>query len=398
MLHDVDGSVAEIHWAAEHGLTGGVLLPGAPPGSGVPPLYAPDYEPIWTACEEVGLPINHHSGSAAPDYRRLPGGAGDVPARGHVVGPSHALAPDLLRRDGAPPEPAVRVHRAGHRVGCPTSCCASTTTATDCAGVGGAGGSQEAKFGESTARAVARNRRSTGPGSATSGRASSDGPRSTSATRSASTGSCGAATSRTSKGAGRTRAATCGSRSPAYPRTRSGPWSAATPRRCTASTSTRSSRWPPSSGRRPPRSPSPLDPATSPTRRCAVLRSPPRASSDGGLMKDFDGRVAVITGGAGGIGKALGERFAAGGHERRAGRRVPRPARRGRRRTRGAGPRRDGVVTDVTDFASVEHLRDEAYATYGAVHVLCNNAGVGAGAEGQDLGPHRSTTGTGAWR
>jgi predicted TIM-barrel fold metal-dependent hydrolase len=73
MLHDVDAAVAEIHWAAEHGLTGGVLLPGAPPGSGVPPLYAPDYEPIWAACEEVGLPINHHSGSAAPDY-------GDYPA------------------------------------------------------------------------------------------------------------------------------------------------------------------------------------------------------------------------------------------------------------------------------------------------------------------------------
>jgi len=42
-----------------------------------------------------------------------------------------------------------------------------------------------------------------------------------------------------------------------------------------------------------------------------------------------------------------------------------------------------GVVTDVSDFASVEHLADEAYATYGAVHVLCNNAGVGAGAEGK---------------
>lgn len=73
MLHDVPGAVDEIHWAAEHGLTGGVLLPGAPPGSGVPPLYAPDYEPIWSACEEVGLPVNHHSGSAAPDY-------GDYPA------------------------------------------------------------------------------------------------------------------------------------------------------------------------------------------------------------------------------------------------------------------------------------------------------------------------------
>jgi predicted TIM-barrel fold metal-dependent hydrolase len=68
MLHDVEGSVAEIRWAAEHGLTGGVLLPGAPPGSGLPPLYAPDYEPIWSVCEEVGLPINSHSGSAAPDY------------------------------------------------------------------------------------------------------------------------------------------------------------------------------------------------------------------------------------------------------------------------------------------------------------------------------------------
>ena len=73
MLHDVEGSVAEIRWAHEQGLTGGVLLPGAPPGSGVPPLYAPDYEPIWAVCEELGMPVNHHSGSAAPDM-------GDYPA------------------------------------------------------------------------------------------------------------------------------------------------------------------------------------------------------------------------------------------------------------------------------------------------------------------------------
>ncbi len=73
MLHDVEGSVAEIRWAVDNGLTGGVLLPGAPPGSDVPPLYAPDYEPIWSVCEELGVPVNHHSGSAAPDY-------GDYPA------------------------------------------------------------------------------------------------------------------------------------------------------------------------------------------------------------------------------------------------------------------------------------------------------------------------------
>ena len=72
MLHDVDAAVEEIRWASDAGLTGGVLLPGAPPGSGVPPLYAPDYEPIWSVCEELAMPVNHHSGSAAPDYGDYP--------------------------------------------------------------------------------------------------------------------------------------------------------------------------------------------------------------------------------------------------------------------------------------------------------------------------------------
>ena len=34
LLHDVDASVEEIRWAHANGLTGGVLLPGAPPASG----------------------------------------------------------------------------------------------------------------------------------------------------------------------------------------------------------------------------------------------------------------------------------------------------------------------------------------------------------------------------
>lgn len=72
LLHDIDAAVAEIRWAKDAGLTGGVLLPGAPPGSGLPPLYAPDYEPIWATCEELGVPVNHHSGSAAPDYGPYP--------------------------------------------------------------------------------------------------------------------------------------------------------------------------------------------------------------------------------------------------------------------------------------------------------------------------------------
>jgi NAD(P)-dependent dehydrogenase (short-subunit alcohol dehydrogenase family) len=45
--------------------------------------------------------------------------------------------------------------------------------------------------------------------------------------------------------------------------------------------------------------------------------------------------------------------------------------------TGGAAPDVTGVVTDVTSYASVEALADAAYAAHGAVHLLCNNAGVG---------------------
>jgi predicted TIM-barrel fold metal-dependent hydrolase len=72
LLHDVDAAVAEIRWAADAGLRGGVLLPGTPEGSGLPPLYAPDYEPMWAVCEELGMPMNHHTGSGSPDYGDYP--------------------------------------------------------------------------------------------------------------------------------------------------------------------------------------------------------------------------------------------------------------------------------------------------------------------------------------
>ncbi len=75
LLNDVDDAVDTIHWAAANGLRGGILLPGVPPDSHLPPLYATDvYEPIWDALEETGLPVNHHSGSAAPDYGKYPAG------------------------------------------------------------------------------------------------------------------------------------------------------------------------------------------------------------------------------------------------------------------------------------------------------------------------------------
>ncbi len=65
-MHDIEASVAEVHWAKEAGLTGGILLPGTPPGLGLPQLTDRYYEPLWQACEDTGLPVNHHTGSAAP--------------------------------------------------------------------------------------------------------------------------------------------------------------------------------------------------------------------------------------------------------------------------------------------------------------------------------------------
>ncbi|HEX8804987.1 MAG TPA: SDR family NAD(P)-dependent oxidoreductase [Acidimicrobiales bacterium] len=94
-------------------------------------------------------------------------------------------------------------------------------------------------------------------------------------------------------------------------------------------------------------------------------------------MKDLEGKVAVVTGGAGGIGRALVERLAAE-RMRLVLADVEEPALDAAvSELRAAGADATGVPTDVTSAASVEALADAAYAAHGAVHVLCNNAGVG---------------------
>ena len=67
MLHDIDAAVQEVRWARDNGLTGGVLLPGTPYGAGLTQLHDIDYyEPLWAVCEELQMPLNHHSGSSSP--------------------------------------------------------------------------------------------------------------------------------------------------------------------------------------------------------------------------------------------------------------------------------------------------------------------------------------------
>ncbi len=99
-------------------------------------------------------------------------------------------------------------------------------------------------------------------------------------------------------------------------------------------------------------------------------------------MDTLAGRVAVVTGGGGGLGRAMVERFAREGMRVMAADVQPAVLDATVNELRGQGLEVSGTVTDVRDYASVEALRDRTLDAYGAVHVVCNNAGIGAGAEG----------------
>ena len=93
---------------------------------------------------------------------------------------------------------------------------------------------------------------------------------------------------------------------------------------------------------------------------------------------ELRGKTAVVTGGASGIGRALALRFAreganvvvadldAPGMESVAA------------EARGLGVKALTVRTDVSELAQVEALAARSFEAFGAVHVLCNNAGVAA--------------------
>ncbi|MEU0433301.1 SDR family NAD(P)-dependent oxidoreductase [Streptomyces sp. NPDC006290] len=95
------------------------------------------------------------------------------------------------------------------------------------------------------------------------------------------------------------------------------------------------------------------------------------------------GQVAVVTGAASGIGLAMARRFAADGLKV-----VLADVEEGALEKAAGELREDGAdvqarVVDVGERSEVVALAEDVYGTYGAVHVLCNNAGVGSGAEGR---------------
>ena len=99
-------------------------------------------------------------------------------------------------------------------------------------------------------------------------------------------------------------------------------------------------------------------------------------------MDSLQNKVVVVTGGGGGIGIELGASFGRRGAKVVLADVVPDPLEAATAQLREQGIDAVGVVTDVTDFDSVCALRDRALETFGAVHVVCNNAGIGSGAKG----------------
>jgi NAD(P)-dependent dehydrogenase (short-subunit alcohol dehydrogenase family) len=93
-------------------------------------------------------------------------------------------------------------------------------------------------------------------------------------------------------------------------------------------------------------------------------------------MDKLAGRVAVITGAGSGMGRAFAIRFAAEGMRVLAADIQPDALDATVAEIAAAGHEITGIRTDVSDPQSVRRLADAAFARLGAVHLLCNNAGV----------------------
>lgn len=92
-------------------------------------------------------------------------------------------------------------------------------------------------------------------------------------------------------------------------------------------------------------------------------------------MADWTGRVAVITGGGGLLGRGMARVFAEAGMDVVAADLRLEAAESVAEEVRGLGRQALAVEVNVADPASMEALAESAYAEFGKVNVLCNNAG-----------------------
>ena len=97
-------------------------------------------------------------------------------------------------------------------------------------------------------------------------------------------------------------------------------------------------------------------------------------------MKDLAGKVAVVTGSASGMGLAFANRFADEGMNVVLADIESEPLAMAEGAIKAKGAKVLAVRTNVLGDGDVEKLADEAFRTFGNVHIVCNNAGVAGGA------------------
>ena len=95
-------------------------------------------------------------------------------------------------------------------------------------------------------------------------------------------------------------------------------------------------------------------------------------------MEDFEGKVAVVTGAASGIGRGLAQRFAEEGMRVVLADVEADALDAAVAELRDAGHEVRGEQVDVSSQPSVDALAQAAFEAWGGVHVVCNNAGVAA--------------------
>lgn len=96
-------------------------------------------------------------------------------------------------------------------------------------------------------------------------------------------------------------------------------------------------------------------------------------------MRELAGKTAFVTGGASGIGFALGRAFAEAGMKVMLADVEADALAAAVKSLHNVGPGVRGIDCDVADAASVERAAQVTFDAFGKVHVVCNNAGVAAG-------------------
>src|ERR1700738_981236 len=108
-------------------------------------------------------------------------------------------------------------------------------------------------------------------------------------------------------------------------------------------------------------------------------KSPTRVASLKGIRRysmKLDGKVAIVTGGGGGIGRAIALRFASEGAAIVIAGPTAEKLASVKTEIGEAGGRALAVVSDVADEASVERMVSAAVTDFGRIDILVNNAGI----------------------